>query len=230
MISTRRGVFVALALSSGLLVSGCSSMSGAPSRVLGYAFNGGLSGMYGSMEDGGRVVPAISPSVLKERNVRREVVWTGKEKPGTIVVDPENHYLFLVEEGGTARRYAIGVGKEGFAFSGTTTVKRKADWPGWTPTNNMIKRDPGRYKQYAGGVPGGLNNPLGARAMYLYRGGRDTHFRIHGTNEPHTIGRSMSSGCIRMMNQDVIDLENRVPIGTKVIVRRGAYQDGAAIA
>ncbi|EAU40584.1 hypothetical protein FP2506_05126 [Fulvimarina pelagi HTCC2506] len=228
MNSKSRGAFVAIALSSGLLVSGCSSFDGAPSRILGYAFNGSLSGTYGSFEDNGRIVPAIPASVLMDRNVRREVLWTGKEKPGTIVVDPENHYLFLVEEGGIARRYAIGVGKEGFAFSGTTTVKRKADWPGWTPTDNMIRRDPDRYGQFAGGVPGGLNNPLGARALYLYRGGRDTHFRIHGTNEPHTVGRSMSSGCIRMMNQDVIDLEDRVPIGTRVIVRRGAYEDGAA--
>ncbi|RFC66336.1 L,D-transpeptidase [Fulvimarina endophytica] len=230
MTISRRGVLTAFAALAGLGLSGCTSLSGSSSNVLGYAFGSNLTSMYGPLEDNGRVVPAISSSVLQERNVRRQVAWTGKEKPGTIVVDPENHYLFLVEEGGTARRYGIGVGKEGFAFSGTTTIKRKADWPGWTPTGNMIRRDPERYGPYAGGVPGGLNNPLGARALYLYRGGKDTHFRIHGTNEPHTIGRSMSSGCIRMMNQDVIDLEQRVPVGTTVVVRRGALKDGGLTA
>ncbi|MDY8110567.1 L,D-transpeptidase [Fulvimarina sp. 2208YS6-2-32] len=229
MQKSRRGALAVLALTAALGLTGCSSLSGAPTRVLGYALGNGLSGMYGPMEDNGRIVPGIKPSVLQERNIRKQVAWNGREKAGTIVVDPENHYLFLVQEGGTAMRYGIGVGKEGFSFAGTTTIKRKADWPGWTPTNNMIKRDPERYGKFAGGVPGGLNNPLGARALYLYRGGRDTHYRIHGTNEPHTIGRSMSSGCIRMMNQDVIDLERRVSVGTTVIVRRGAYEDGAVI-
>ena len=146
------------------------------------------------------------------------------------MVDPENHYLFLITAPGRAMRYGVGVGKAGFAFSGTATIQRKADWPGWTPTPNMIRRDPDRYGPYAGGLPGGLGNPLGARALYLYRGGRDTYYRIHGTNEPHTIGQSVSSGCIRMMNQDVIDLESRVPVGTTVIVRRGAADKAEVVA
>ena len=120
------------------------------------------------------------------------------------------------------RRYRVGVGKAGFAFTGNATIARKAEWPGWTPTPNMLKREPEQFGPYASGLEGGLGNPLGARALYLYRGGRDTYYRIHGTNEPSTIGRSVSSGCIRMFNQDVIDLENRVPVGAKVVVRRAA--------
>jgi lipoprotein-anchoring transpeptidase ErfK/SrfK len=118
-----------------------------------------------------------------------------------------------------AMRYGVGVGREeGLNFRGTATIARKAAWPGWTPTANMIRKQPERYADLAGGLPGGLNNPLGARALYLYRNGRDTHFRLHGTVEPYTIGQSVSSGCIRLINQDIIDLYNRVPTGTKVVV------------
>ena len=137
---------------------------------------------------------------------------------GTIVVDPKNHFLYLVERWGKARRYGVGVGKAGLAFKGTAEIKRKAEWPSWTPTANMIKREPQKYKRYAKGVPGGPNNPLGARALYLYKGGRDTYYRIHGTTQPNSIGRSVSNGCIRMINDHVIDLYNRVPLGTKVVV------------
>src|SRR5690606_34327199 len=125
--------------------------------------------------------------------------------------------LHYVLGNGRAMRYGVGVGKEGLALAGAATVGRKAEWPTWTPTQNMINRDP-RNKQYAGGVPGGPNNPLGARALYLYRNGRDTMFRIHGTNQPQTIGHAVSSGCIRMMNHDVIDLYNRAKVGANVIV------------
>ncbi|MCK5931727.1 MAG: L,D-transpeptidase [Fulvimarina manganoxydans] len=225
---TRRSLFLGLLAGCALPLSACSSMGGPTGRVLGYAL--GEERLYGSFEDNGRVVPAVPASVLKERNIRREVAWSGSEKTGTIVVDPENHYLFLITAPGRAMRYGVGVGKAGFAFSGTATIRRKADWPGWTPTPNMIRRDPDRYGPYASGLPGGLGNPLGARALYLYRGGKDTYYRIHGTNEPHTIGQSVSSGCIRMMNQDVIDLESRVPVGTTVIVRRGAADMAQVVA
>lgn len=139
-------------------------------------------------------------------------------KPGTIIVDPKNHFLYLVESWGKARRYGVGVGKAGLAFKGTAKIKRKAEWPSWTPTANMIKREPQKYKRYAGGVPGGPNNPLGARALYLYKGNRDTYYRIHGTTQPDSIGRSVSNGCIRMINDHVIDLYNRVSIGATVVV------------
>lgn len=139
-------------------------------------------------------------------------------KPGLIIVDPRNHFLYLTMPRGRARRYGVGVGRAGLAFKGSATIKRKAKWPSWRPTDNMIRRDPKRYKKFAKGVPGGPNNPLGARALYLYKGKRDTYFRIHGTNKPSSIGRSVSAGCIRMINDHVVDLYTRVPIGTKVIV------------
>jgi lipoprotein-anchoring transpeptidase ErfK/SrfK len=119
---------------------------------------------------------------------------------------------------GKARSYGVGVGKAGLTFKGMATIKPKAEWPSWTPTANMIRRNPGKYARYAGGVPGGKNNPLGARALYLYKGNRDTYFRIHGTTEPDSIGRSISNGCIRMINEHAIDLYNRVAHGTGVIV------------
>lgn len=139
-------------------------------------------------------------------------------KAGTIVVDPRNHFLYLVERGGKARRYGVGVGRAGRAFRGGATIARKAKWPRWTPTKNMIRREPHKYARFAKGVAGGPSNPLGARALYLYRGGRDTFYRIHGTTQPSSIGRSVSNGCIRMINDHVIDLYNRVPVGARVVV------------
>lgn len=138
---------------------------------------------------------------------------------GTVVVDPRERFLYLVETTGVARRYGIGVGKAGRAFTGTAEVGRKAKWPRWRPTDNMIRREPKKYARYAGGVAGGPKNPLGSRALYLYRMGRDTLYRIHGTTEPWTIGRAVSNGCIRMLNEHVADLYERVPIGTTVVVR-----------
>ena len=148
----------------------------------------------------------------------QRVRFKNKYKRGTIVVDPRNHFLYLVESPRRARRYGVGVGKAGLAFQGSATIKRKAKWPRWTPTKNMIRREPHKYAKYANGVPGGPRNPMGARALYLYKGGRDTYFRIHGTTQPSSIGRSVSNGCIRMINAHVIDLYKRVPIGSRVVV------------
>ncbi|NBJ13783.1 L,D-transpeptidase family protein [Microvirga sp. SYSU G3D207] len=163
-------------------------------------------------------VPGVDPRALKSRNVRQLVDYATTEKPGTIVVDTNARFIYLVQEGGKALRYGVGVGKEGLEFKGTATVQRKAQWPRWTPTPDMIKREPERYKKWASGMEGGTDNPLGARALYLFKDGKDTLYRIHGTNEPETIGQAVSSGCIRMMNQDVIDLYSRVPAGAKVVV------------
>lgn len=137
---------------------------------------------------------------------------------GTIVVDPKNRFLYLIESEGTARRYGVGVGRRGLAFKGTATIARKAKWPRWTPTANMIRRNPRKYARFAKGMKGGPNNPLGARALYLYRGKKDTLYRIHGTTQPSSIGRAVSNGCIRMLNSHVTDLYKRVPLGSKVIV------------
>jgi len=150
---------------------------------------------------------------------RQEVPYPTSERPGTLIVDTPARFLYLVLEGGRALRYGIGVGKdESLVFRGTATIGRKAEWPRWTPTKSMIAREPDRYGPYAGGMPGGEINPLGPRALYLYKNGNDTLFRIHGTTEPYTIGTNVSSGCIRLMNQDIIDLYARVPVGAKVVV------------
>ncbi|MEO3998280.1 L,D-transpeptidase [Mesorhizobium sp. CAU 1732] len=154
---------------------------------------------------------------IKPELRRREIAYDGNHRPGTVVVNTPERRLYYVMDGGRAMRYGIGVGREGLALRGEATVGRKAEWPSWTPTQNMMNRDP-RNRQYAGGVPGGPTNPLGARALYLHRGGRDTMFRIHGTTQPQTIGLAVSSGCVRMMNHDVIDLYERVPVGARVVV------------
>jgi lipoprotein-anchoring transpeptidase ErfK/SrfK len=141
---------------------------------------------------------------------RQEVAYDGRERAGTIIIDTPNKFLFLIQPNGRALRYGIGVGRPGFEWSGVKTISRKAEWPGWTPPPEMLLRRP----DLPGHMDGGPANPLGARALYL----GSSMYRIHGTNEPSTIGRNVSSGCIRMMNQDVIDLYDRVPVGTKVIV------------
>lgn len=156
--------------------------------------------------------------VLDERFLPQMVAAAYDYPAGTIVVVPRARYLYLVAGAGFARRYGIGVGKAGLAFSGSAVIGRKAKWPPWRPTNNMIRRDPKKYARYADGVPGGPNNPLGSRALYLYREGRDTLYRIHGTTEPWTIGKAVSNGCIRMVNEHVEDLYERVPVGAQVVV------------
>jgi lipoprotein-anchoring transpeptidase ErfK/SrfK len=150
---------------------------------------------------------------------RRKVVKlvTG-EKPGTIIVDTNNKFLYLVEGNNKATRYGIGVGREGFGWSGVVKVQRKAEWPRWVPPKEMIARERKNGHILPEFQEGGIDNPLGARALYLYKGKSDSGFRIHGTNQPWTIGLNMSSGCIRMMNKDVEHLYSRTPIGTKVIV------------
>ena len=139
------------------------------------------------------------------------------EPPGTIVVDPSAKYLYLVQNGGKARRYGIGVGRQGFSWTGDAVIKRKSEWPDWYPPKEMQERDPEAAK-WGDGMPGGPTNPLGARALYLYQGNRDTLYRIHGTGEPGSIGNAVSSGCIRLLHADVIDLYERVPVGTRVLV------------
>ncbi len=155
---------------------------------------------------------------VNPKHMPQRVSYPSRHSKGTIIVDPHNRFLYLVEGFGRARRYGVGVGRAALAWSGTAHIKRKAEWPSWTPTQNMIKREPHKYAKYAKGVPGGPNNPLGARALYLYKGNRDTMYRIHGTTQPWTIGTASSNGCIRMINDHVIDLYNRTPLGAKVVV------------
>ncbi|QPC43829.1 L,D-transpeptidase [Kaustia mangrovi] len=154
-------------------------------------------------------------SKIDPRYRRRLVPFNSSEPAGTIVIDTGQKFLYQVRENNTALRYGIGVGRDGFGWKGETTVRRKARWPTWVPPKEMREREPNLPVS----MEGGPENPLGARALYLYEGGRDTLYRIHGTTQPWTIGKNVSSGCIRLLNQDVIDLFNRVPVGTKVIVR-----------
>ncbi len=177
--------------------------------------------MYGARPDEPHPLPATDITEVDPRFLRREVAYYGREEPGTIVVDTASRYLYLVREGGRAIRYGIGVGKEGLAWAGRARIGRKAAWPRWTPTAAMIKREPERNARWAGGMEGGLSNPLGARALYLYDNGGDTMYRLHGTTEPWSIGQSVSSGCIRLFNQDIIDLYSRVPVGSPVVVLNG---------
>ena len=160
---------------------------------------------------------AYAPSGAGGKYARTVVANPTGERPGTIVVNTRERYLYYVRDDGKAWRYGVGVGREGFGWKGRAVVGRKAEWPTWTPPAAMMKRDP-RTRQFAGGMPGGPNNPLGARAMYLHSGGRDTMYRIHGTNDPSSIGRAMSSGCIRMANPDVMHLYGQVKPGTRVVV------------
>lgn len=154
---------------------------------------------------------------VKRRFRRKEVSLRTSEPPGTIIIDPYSKYLYLILEDGRAMRYGVGVGRQGFEWSGTAVIRRKAKWPRWTPPKEMVERDELAAK-WANGMPGGLTNPLGARALYLFQGDVDTLYRIHGTFQPQTIGTAVSSGCIRMINADVSDLYERVSIGAKVVV------------
>jgi lipoprotein-anchoring transpeptidase ErfK/SrfK len=177
----------------------------------------------------GSVLAAAAPqNVWAAKRSRRAFKLAARYQPqlvrfsgypvGTLVVDPRRRFLYLVEASGRARRYGVGVGRAGLAFRGRAIVARKAKWPRWTPTQNMIRREPHKYARFAKGLPGGPGNPLGARALYLYRNGRDTMYRIHGTTQPSSIGRAVSSGCIRMLNAHVADLYRRVPTGARVVV------------
>src|SRR5712672_575796 len=190
-------------LAAGLVLSGCmqaTTYQPAPEATLKPA-------------DKAQLAKAQYAKVVNEPFRRAIVDYHRKEMPGTIVVDSDNHYLYLVQDGGKAIR-GVTVGEEALAFSGIARIGNMAEWPKWTPTAEIHKRIEG----LPASVPGGVDNPLGARALCLYQGNRDTLFRIHGTNQPEYIGTSISSGCIRMTNEDVIDLYSRVKQGTVVVV------------
>jgi lipoprotein-anchoring transpeptidase ErfK/SrfK len=163
-------------------------------------------------------VRAAKPFKIDPRFEPQEVQFSNGYKTGTIVVNSDERFLYLVTGSDTARRYGVAIGKEGLGWRGTAVIKAKAEWPSWTPTPDMIKRSPKQYARYKDGMPGGPSNPLGARAMYLYQGKRDTSIRIHGTTQPWSIGQAASNGCFRMVNEHVIDLYGRVRTGTTVVV------------
>jgi lipoprotein-anchoring transpeptidase ErfK/SrfK len=207
---TRRLLLGALASAP---LAACQTQMSQPSAAL----DEDSSWYIGAMEDKPFNVPLVDRRRMRPELARQAVAYTGSEKPGSIVVDIDQRFLYLVQDGGEAVRYGVGVGRQGFSWRGTAYVGRKGVWPAWSPTTTMVslKPDLPRYRD------AGLDNPLGARALYLYQDGRDTLFRIHGTNEPWSIGEQVSSGCVRMLNEDIVDLYNRVPSGTTVYVKRG---------
>src|SRR5271157_4595862 len=210
----RRSVLAAIALGLG----GCATQRGGLIGAAFYPLGNADFAAYGPINDHGHEIPALDLTRIDPSLLRQQVGFAGRYRPGTIVVNIGERRLYLVEPGGVAMRYAVGVGREeALNFRGSAVIGRKAEWPHWTPTADMIRRMP-IYAHYASGLPGGINNPLGARALYLYRGNQDTDFRLHGTIEPETIGTKVSSGCIRLFNQDIIDLYNRVPVGAPVVV------------
>ncbi|KAA3500653.1 L,D-transpeptidase [Rhizobium rhizogenes] len=202
MSISRRGVLFGLPL----FLAGCANTGIGQQRL-----------NYGAKPEEKFPLPAMHLDKVKPELRRQEVTYDTSHPAGTVVVDTPARRLYYVMGDGRAMRYGVGVGRQGLALKGDAYIGRKSEWPSWTPTANMMRRDP-RNLKFAGGMPGGPNNPLGARALYLYRGGGDTMFRLHGTNQPQSIGHAMSSGCIRMLNHDIIDLYSRVPVGSKVVV------------
>ncbi len=175
--------------------------------------------IYASLPDERFPLEGADLREVDEQFLRTTVEAPAGFAPGTIVIDTADRFLHLIQSDGSAIRYGVGVGRQGATWRGRARVARKAQWPGWTPTATMVRADPEKNGPWAGGMPGGPDNPLGARALYLYDGSRDTMYRIHGTNEPWSIGQNVSSGCIRLINHDIIDLFARVPEGTQVVVR-----------
>ncbi|SIT74872.1 Lipoprotein-anchoring transpeptidase ErfK/SrfK [Pontibaca methylaminivorans] len=173
---------------------------------------------YSAVDDGEIMIPAVPRQYLTEASVRREVDYWSDEKPGSIVVDPWDRYLYYILPEDRAIRYRVAVGEEGRSFSGKGHIAYSRDWPTWTPTSNMLKRKPELYEPHRKGMEGGLQNPLGARALYIHQGKRDTLYRIHGTANPAAIGQATTAGCIRLFQQDVIELEKLYKPGARVVV------------
>jgi len=206
---SRRSFLLGSAVGFGALgLAGCASdgMSRAEAEKL-----------YGLVPDEKFPIPAVDVSKIDPKYYRRTVRYDTNEAPGTIIVDPGNYYVYRIEGEGNATRYGANVGRQGFLWSGDAYVGRKAEWPVWTPPKEMIQRRPEAGK-YAGGMPGGLDNPLGARTLYLYQNGVYTLYTIYSTSDPETIGTNITSGCTGLLSQDMIDLYSRTPIKTKVIV------------
>ncbi|MGN6550699.1 MAG: L,D-transpeptidase [Pararhizobium sp.] len=224
---TMRVALAACGMAAFLFLTGCTTFG---DSVVAPQLKGPDAADYAELKDGDFTIPAVPIEKVDQKYWRQEVRYPTKERPGTIIVDTPHRFLYYVEPGGKAMRYGIGVGKQGFAWEGEAYVAWKQPWPKWTPPKEMVARTPS-LRKYGGdnGMPGGLKNPLGARAMYLFTPeGKDTLYRLHGTPEWKSIGHAMSSGCIRMMNQDVIDLYNRVTPSrySKVIVLQADSEKG----
>jgi len=195
-------------------VAGATAMAATGAAPSALASTGGY--FRGNAVDNGITFRATNFDKVAPEWRRQMVKYLSDERPGTVVIDTPNHFLYVIWENKTALRYGVGVGREGFKWYGRARIDRKALWPRWVPPAEMRKRQP----NLPDAVEGGNRNPLGPRAMYLHNNGKDTGYRLHGTLEPWSIGKDVSSGCIRMFNEDVIDLYQRCPVGTEVLVLR----------
>ncbi len=162
-------------------------------------------------------IPAVDISKVDPKFLRQLVRYESREAPGTIIVDPRNYFVYRIEDDGMATRYGANVSRPGFLWNGDVYVGRKAEWPTWTPPKEMMARQP-EARKYAGGMPGGLDNPLGARVLYLYKNGVYTVYTIYSTSDPETIGQGITSGCTGLLSQDMLDLYSRTPVKTKVVM------------
>lgn len=213
---TRRQFLSGTAALSGLALSGCMATSTTQvpqARVQPSPF----AMMYGPRLEEQFPIPAVDLKQVPEQYLRRQVDYNTTENVGTVVVDTRNFYLYHVQENGKAMRYGVGLGRQGFEWSGRALIAWKRPWPTWTPPADMIARQP-ELEEYRHGMDPGLDNPLGSRALYIHQNGVDTLYRLHGTNEVWSIGKAVSSGCVRLLNQDVIDLYGRVANGSRILV------------
>lgn len=216
--SSRRKMLLGLSAFSALGLAGCATPPRTRVAVPAMpAIDAETRAMYAAMPYEPYPIPRAEIEKIDPRYYRQIVPDPTGERPGTLVVDTANRFLYLVREDGRAVRYGVGVGRDGFSWSGRGYIGRKAEWPTWTPPAEMIAREP-YLEEFRNGMDPGLENPLGARALYVFADGRDTLYRVHGNNNPSAIGQAVSSGCIRLLNQDVIDLYGRVPVGTDILV------------
>ncbi len=215
-----RRMFVAGAASlSGLALSSCTRTTKIAGPIT-PAFSRNFTLIYGPVPNEKFPLPGINLEKVPSKFYRRQVDYQTSEAVGTLIVDTKKFYLHLVQEDGKAMRYGVGLGRAGFEWAGRARVGWKQEWPKWTPPDEMIARQPEleKYSAENGGMPPALDNPLGARALYIFKGDKDTLYRLHGTLEEWSIGKAVSSGCVRLLNQDIIDLYSRVPTNSPVIV------------
>ena len=216
---SRRLVLGGLASLGGLALSGCiTAVPGDPNLVpqVDVAPSPYLS-MYAALPNERFPIPAVDVSQIPQNFLRRMVDYRTSENVGTVIVDTRNFYLYHVMENGKAMRYGVGLGRQGFEWSGRAVIQWKRPWPTWTPPAEMIERQP-ELEPYREGMEPGIDNPLGARALYIFQDGVDTLYRLHGTNEVWSIGKAVSSGCVRLLNQDIIHLYGRVATGSAIVV------------
>ena len=216
----RRNFVQSSLLFSALTLSGCTSSSKIGGKIAAIPSKRKTAAMYAALPNEQFPIPAVDLKKVPSRFYRKQVTYPTKEKPGTVIVDTKNFYLYHVEKDGKAMRYGVGLGRAGFEWSGRARIAWKRPWPTWTPPDEMIARQPEleKYSARNGGMAPGINNPLGSRALYIFQGKVDTLYRIPGSPEYWTIGKAVSSGCVRMINQDVIHLYDRVQSNSSIVV------------